>query len=192
MEPEDTGEKPLDNVLDGKARFQAILQLLHLLATLKPGDQRNHHGINPSDTRKSFDFVDAITNLMVRSDEVVAAVAYGARLPTRGIISANLPIETPSHENAQPAPETETESPPDLFDDSAVTLSSDLYDDSTGPYLQVTSVANSNPLPPSGVMLKHKTTTYWTNLRDLKPDEVVPWYDFETTSTSMASSYFDA
>lgn len=197
-----------DITLNGKEHFQAILQLLHLLATLKPEDQghRHHNSCSP-DTRKSFDFVDAITNLMIRNDEVVATVAYGSTLPTQGIISVNLPIETPSHENVQvrpqythifsipqihpqPASETETESPTDSFDDTAVTLSSDLYDDSTGPYLQVTSVANSKPSQPSGVSLILSTKILWKELRDLKPDEVVPWYDFETTG--MASLYIDA
>jgi hypothetical protein len=82
------GKKPSDDsdVLDSsKAQhFQAILQLLQLVGALMPGDEHKHHGDKLTrDTRKSFDFVDAITNLMV-NDEVVAAVACGGSASDSG------------------------------------------------------------------------------------------------------------
>jgi hypothetical protein len=65
------------NLLNTKPRyFQAILQLFQLVDALiadKRKDIFNDKRFKAS--RKSFDYVDAITNLMVRSDEVVAAVA---------------------------------------------------------------------------------------------------------------------
>jgi hypothetical protein len=87
--------------------FQAILQLLQLVVTLMPGDE--HHSLKEkiiSDTRKSFDYVDAITNLMVRTpSEVVAAasVACGGH-NAQGIISTNSTNETLSSENVQVRP----------------------------------------------------------------------------------------
>ena len=87
------------NVLGNKShQFQAILQLLLLVTTLienqEAGEHRNKNR-NIRETRKTFDYVDAITNLMVRGHEVVAAVAFGA---TTGIISCN------SAESAQVRP----------------------------------------------------------------------------------------
>jgi len=161
MKPEDTGKKPSDNVLDSDKHFQAIIQLLQLVLALLPGEHKHQSdkltGDGPSGTGKSFDFVDAITNLMVRNDEVVAAVACGS--PSRGIISVNSSNETPSHKNAnlkvrphythifsipqihpQPAPmDNEME-----IEEMELSLSPDLYDhESPGAYLQVATVANS-------------------------------------------------
>jgi len=83
------------DVLLSKARhFDAIAQLLQLAVALIEdcSDEKTAHEHRGDkldrETRKSFDYVDAITNLMVRSDEVVAAVSYGG--PSRGIISVNL------------------------------------------------------------------------------------------------------
>lgn len=98
-------------MLDDNLKFQAILQLLQLVNALienpKPEDSRNAIP-NTSETRKAFDYLDAITNLMVRDGEVVAAVACGGPLamPTRGIISVNSPCETPSDVNAQVRPQS--------------------------------------------------------------------------------------
>jgi hypothetical protein len=65
-----------ETILNTKPRnFQAILQLLQFLSTLTADKQK--HNLNFTgyrESRKSFDYVDAITNLMVRTDEVVAAV----------------------------------------------------------------------------------------------------------------------
>ena len=79
---------------ESKNHFQAILQLLlQLVDTLLPEDEHKNysdklnHGTR--DNRKSFDFVNSITNLMVRNDEVVAAVACGGPYLTHGLISVN-------------------------------------------------------------------------------------------------------
>ena len=53
-------------------KFQAILQLLQLVDALIPN--KREQGADYGKSRKSFDYVDAITNLMVRDEEVVAAV----------------------------------------------------------------------------------------------------------------------
>jgi hypothetical protein len=98
---------PVSVLLDSKSHhFEAILQILQLLVALLP---RSLHSNKPSsDTRKSFDYVDAITNLMVRDSEVVAAVACrGQNEYSRGVITINLPSETPSlePENVQVRPQ---------------------------------------------------------------------------------------
>jgi hypothetical protein len=69
------------------SHFQAIIQLLQLLYTLltKKHEDECCDEILTSGTCKTFDYVDAITNLMVRSGEVVAAVACGSE----GVISCN-------------------------------------------------------------------------------------------------------
>jgi hypothetical protein len=91
-------------------QFQAILQLLQLIVAFiaklrneKPEDEHRNKKLS-SETRKAFDYVDAITNLMVRNAEVVAAVACGGENPSRGIISFNSTSETPD-ENAQVRPQ---------------------------------------------------------------------------------------
>ena len=90
---------------ESKNHFQAILQLLQLIDTLLPEDKHKNysdklnHGTR--DNRKSFDFVDSITNLMVRNDEVVAAVACGGLYPTHGLISVDSSSKITSNEKAQ-------------------------------------------------------------------------------------------
>ena len=92
---------------DKTQHFQAILQLLQLLVALMPGDE--HHRLQEklvSETRKSFDYIDAITNLMVRTEnEVVAAASFacGGR-NAQGIISTNSTNETLSSEKVQVRP----------------------------------------------------------------------------------------
>jgi len=75
------------DVLSNKTdKFQAILQLLHLVTTLQ--NRRDKHSNQTHDitgTRKAFNYVDAITNLMVRDNEIVAAVALAD--PPSSIIS---------------------------------------------------------------------------------------------------------
>ena len=98
---------------DKRLQFQAILQLLYLLDTLIPGsknlrepkDERNNE-LGSGASHKSFNYVDALTTLLVRNGEVVAGVACGGRSenPTGGIISFNSPIE-PSDENVQVRPQ---------------------------------------------------------------------------------------
>ena len=89
-------------------QFRAILQLLQLVVTLiailrneKPEDEHRNKKLS-GETRKAFDYIDAITNLMVRNGEVVAAVACGDKNSGKGIISVS-PCETPG-ENAQVRP----------------------------------------------------------------------------------------
>lgn len=108
-----TKKKDSVDVLGNKTlEFQAILQLLRLLVALiaeskdeKPEDEHRDKKLS-SETRKAFDYVDAITNLMVRDDEVVAAVACGGRLknPSQGIIST-IEHDISSGENAQVRPQ---------------------------------------------------------------------------------------
>lgn len=80
------------DVLGSKAlQFQAIIQLLQLVDVLIANSKNQKHEDKhcnkklSSATRKAFDYVDAITNLMVRNGEVVAAVACGSE----GVISCN-------------------------------------------------------------------------------------------------------
>ena len=97
-------------------KFKTILQLLLLVNTLienlkKPKDScRGNTMPNASETRKAFDYLDAITNVMVRDDEVVAAVACGGPfpIPTKGIISVNSPCETPPDNNVQVRPQSKS------------------------------------------------------------------------------------
>ena len=109
MKPEDAGKKPSDNVPVLNNRFQAIVQLLQLLIALLsgPGEHKHQSDNRTGDSTRNlksraFDFVDAITNLMVRNDEVVAGVACASQ--SQGIISLHPPNETPCHENAQVHP----------------------------------------------------------------------------------------
>jgi hypothetical protein len=111
MEQEVTGGEALvgttaeDPQIVKDHEFQAISQLLNLVVTLSPWDP-SPEDKTTSGTRKSFDYVDAITNLMVRNAEVVAAVTCGGQYPSRGIISVNSSNdETPSRENAQVRPQ---------------------------------------------------------------------------------------
>jgi hypothetical protein len=100
------------DVLSNKEhQFYATLQLLQLVVALiahwvkKPeGEHCNKKPSTSSETRKAFDYVDAITNLMVRNGEVVAAVSCGG-VPSGGLISFHSPSETPSSENAQVHPQ---------------------------------------------------------------------------------------
>jgi hypothetical protein len=79
------------DVLSNKThKFQAILQLLHLVTTLQ--NRRDKHSNQIHDingTRKAFNYVDAITNLMVRDNEIVAAVALADANPPSSIISVS-------------------------------------------------------------------------------------------------------
>ena len=90
---------------ESKNHFQAILQLLQLIVALLPEDKHKNHSdkLNhgTGDTHKSFDFVNSITNLIVRNDEVVVAVACGGPYPTHGLISVNSSSKIPSNEKAQ-------------------------------------------------------------------------------------------
>ena len=94
---------------ESKNHFQAILQLLQLVDTLLPEDKHKNHSdkLNHGtrDNRKSFGFVNSITNLMVRNDEVVAAVACGGPYPTHGLISVDSSSKIPSNEKAQVHPQ---------------------------------------------------------------------------------------
>jgi hypothetical protein len=88
--------------------FETILQIL-ILRLVIPRTEEPHYDKLTSDTRHSFDYVDAITNLMGYI-EVVAAIARGGqnKYLSRGIISYNLPsgeLETPSCENAKVRPQ---------------------------------------------------------------------------------------
>jgi len=165
------------DVLKNKSdKFQAILQLLYLVATLEnrsKGKHRNKiHDI--TGTRKAFDYVDAITNLMVRDNEIVAAVAFGDPIPTTGIITVNLPSEKL---NAQPR-----SAPMDTG------LSPDFYEESAGSesFLQVATVANSKfyskdfergsnedfkPLSSSDP----NTLGLWDKLKETKEEDVALW-----------------
>jgi hypothetical protein len=92
--PQKLKEKYSVDVLDDKKlHFQAILQLLQLLVTLIPDSNNQKFEARSGASQKSLNYVDALTNLMVRNGEVVAAVACGGRLenPTGGIISFNSP-----------------------------------------------------------------------------------------------------
>jgi hypothetical protein len=103
-------KKYIANVLGSKpSQFQAILQLLQLVVALNP-EKRPSNEIPSTASRKAFDYVDAITNLMVRNGEVVAATACGGQLehPIRGIISYNPSSKTRSDENAQVRPQYTT------------------------------------------------------------------------------------
>lgn len=112
MEPEAAGGDTLEdvqtNLLYCKERhFQAIQQLLSLVVSIIPLDGNNLEDKIIA-THKAFDYVDAITNLMVRHGEVVAAVACGGR--GGGIISTEFQDrdsdnETPSHENVEVRPQ---------------------------------------------------------------------------------------
>lgn len=103
------------DVLNNKEhQFLAILQLLRLVVALiadlrneKPEDENRNKKLY-SETRKAFDYVDAITNLMVRNGEVVAAVACGDENLSKGFISFNSSSETLSGENAGVRPQYST------------------------------------------------------------------------------------
>ena len=94
---------------ESKNHFQAILQLLQLVVALLPEDEHKNHSdkLNHGtrDACKSFDFVDSISNLMVRNDEVVVAVACGGPYPTHGLISVDSSSKIPSNEKAQACPQ---------------------------------------------------------------------------------------
>lgn len=100
------------NVLDSTTQqFQAIIQLLQLVDSLvansrneKPEDQHLNKKLSDGTSHKAFDYVDAITNLMVRNGEVAAAVACGDR-HENGIISISSPNQTSFNEKAQVRPQ---------------------------------------------------------------------------------------
>jgi hypothetical protein len=153
----------------------------------KPG---NKHGKVNSATRKAFDYIDAITNLMVRNGEVVAAVACGEH-PGWGIISFNS-----SSENAQvrlqytsyvsiAVPHTQP-APMDMEMELA-------SEDSAGPYLQAATVANSKfysaknfervPTKAWFTSLSSSdpdTSKLWVELEQCQPKAVVLWCDFDS------------
>ena len=99
----------VENISESMNRLQAILQLLQLVDTLIPGNEHKNRSekLNrgTGDVRKSFDFVDSITNLMVRNDEVVAAVTCGGAYPTHGIISVDSSSKILSNKEAQVRPQ---------------------------------------------------------------------------------------
>lgn len=109
MEPEVTAKnrkskktEKASSVLDNKKRhFEAILQILELAVALLPNNSSRHIDKLSSETRKDFGYVDAITNLMVRDVEVVAAVACGGADPNGGIIFNSPSSETPSNVRPQ-------------------------------------------------------------------------------------------
>ena len=214
MKPEDAGKKPSDNVPVLNNRFQAIVQLLQLLIALLsgPGEHKHQSDNRTGDSTRNlksrvFDFVDAITNLMVRNDEVVAGVACASQ--SQGIISLHPPNETPCHENAQVHPHYThifsisqihpQPAPVDTgMESEEMELSSDFYDDSSdlnnnlaGAYLRVATVANSRFYQskdfkgvPDSVDFKSLTpdseTSLWMDLRKCKPEDVCLWCDSET------------
>lgn len=83
-------------------------------------------------------------------------------------------------------------------------LSPDFYEDSTDPYLEVATVANSKfysaktfeaaPGAPDTAMFKllpsldPETVTFWAALKQCEPKDVVLWYDFD----SLGLIIFDA
>ena len=82
-------------------KFHTILQL-HLLVDALVKNPKIKSGLlaipDTSQTRQAFSYLDAITNLMVRDSEVVAAVGCGS---TGIILAVDLPCKTLSDENAQ-------------------------------------------------------------------------------------------
>ena len=87
----------VDVLDDKKLQFQTILQLLQLLIALianlknqKPEYEHCNNKLSSGASHKSFDYVDALTNLMVRNGEVVAAVACGGWLENRSTHQLNL------------------------------------------------------------------------------------------------------
>jgi hypothetical protein len=81
-------------------KFQAILQLIQLVDALAANNHtyRDHSNNKHRENHKLFDYIDAITNFMVRTDEVVAAVTcVSESTPSHHIISINSPAsEAPS------------------------------------------------------------------------------------------------
>ena len=96
--PQKLKEKYSVDVLDDKKlQFQTIPQLLQLLIALianlknqKPEYEHCNNKLSSGASHKSFDYVDALTNLMVRNGEVVAAVACGGWLENRSTHQLNL------------------------------------------------------------------------------------------------------
>ena len=183
------------NVLNNKAEhFQAIIQLIQIVVNLIPRDEPEHHGDKlTSVTRSSFDFVDTITNLMVRNDEVVAAVACG---PSRGIISTNSTSKTFPHENAQVRPQyTHIFSIPLIHPQPAsmdnlncTDSESDSELDGMYPPVRVATVANSKNFNPKDFEMVPGTSPFmllsssnpknsWTELKKCKPELVNAWCD---------------
>ena len=186
-------------------QFQAILQLLQLLVALiansrdeKPEDEHRNEKLS-GETRKAFDYIDAITNLMVRDIEVVAAVACGGENPSRGIISFNSPSETSSGENAQVRPQytcfvyLKFIQPQPATMDTDLELSPDFYEDLVGSCLRVATVANSTKNSSKDLETAQvtspfkllsasdpKTQTLWADLKQCHPKKLILWYDFDS------------
>ena len=178
-------------MFNNKKHFQAIIQLTQLVDKLFPTHEPEHYGDKLTHfTRKTFDYVDAITNLMVRSDEVVAGVACG---PGRGIISTNSTNETFPHENAQVRPHyTHIFSIPHIHPQPAPTdnwsgMDSESDSESLAPPVQVATVANSQffakdfvGVPnssPFALLSSSNLKNSWTDLQDCKPEDVNAWCD---------------
>jgi hypothetical protein len=71
--------------------------------------------------------------------------------------------------------------------DMETELSPDFYEDSTGPFLQVATVANSkffvaeNFEPSANFMLLSSSNgELWALLKRCKPEDVIIWCDFDT------------
>ena len=103
MKPKTKNDSDVLNT--GPRRFQAILQLYQLVdALIADRSKLKYTSNNLGATRKPFDYIDAITNLMVRSDEVVAAVSCDGQ-PGHHIISVNSPARETPGGNAQVRPQ---------------------------------------------------------------------------------------
>ena len=84
--------------------FFSSLTLVANSRNEKPEDQHLNKKLSDGTSHKTFDYVDAITNLMVRNGEVAAAVACGDR-HENGIISISSPNQTSFNEKAQVRPQ---------------------------------------------------------------------------------------
>ena len=139
-----------DMLSESKNHFQAILQLLQLIDTLLPEDKHKNysdklnHGTR--DNRKSFDFVDSITNLILKLWQLlpVGVCIQLMALSWSTHQAKSLPMRKHRYVHSiliylvflkfiQPAP----------MDIEEELLSNDLYDASAGQHLQVATVANS-------------------------------------------------
>jgi len=175
----------VENLLNTKSQeFQAILQLLQLVDALIAGPSKgnNFNDQNYRRTRKSFDYIDAITNLMVRNDEVMAAVSCESH-PGHHIIS----VESPASETETPS----TDMPP----------SSEFFEDSGGENLRVAAVANSKFYLEKDFAKVPDTTHFtlfssssenwkqWEELKNREAEDVNLWYDFDSL---LVGVLFDA
>lgn len=162
--------KDSDSELGDSDKFQAILQLIMLLNAILPESKESYNAIVPNtapntslkDTRKTFDYLDAITNLMVRDAEVVAAVACGKPLaiPTRGLFLV------------ESAPTDIQESLSDIDDDSI---------DVNG-YSRVATVANSTL---ERVESSSSSNTLWQTAKEKDLNAVFLWCDFDSLDLDL-------